>query len=62
MTESEALQIGREAAKAVAERVGGDKAAITRELDRLADTDRKLFEAFAIAGHLMLSATQDHQH
>lgn len=62
MEENEALRIGREAVRAVTERLGDDRAAVEKELEKLALSDRRLLEALAIVGRLMLSGKQDNQH
>lgn len=62
MTEAEALRIGREAVQAATRKFGDDKKAIDAELDKRAGREPKLFEAFAIAGHLIVSAGQEQKH
>jgi hypothetical protein len=62
MEENEALQTAREAVRAAHRNAGDDKQAFERELDRRIAQDPKLFEAFRIAGHLIVAATQEQRH
>lgn len=62
MEENEALRISREAVKAAHGKVGDDKQALAQELERRTAQDPKLFEAFRIAGHLIVAAKQAHRH
>lgn len=62
MEESEALRIGREAVQAAKQKFGDDEKAIAHELELRARRDRNLFEAFAIVGHLLVSASQGESH
>jgi hypothetical protein len=62
MTEGEALQIGRKAVEDARKRVGDDKNALERELEKRIETDYELMVAFALAGHLILQSMQEPQH
>lgn len=62
MTEDEALQIGRKAVEDARKRVGDDKNALQRELERQIETDPQLMVAFALAGHLILRSMQEPKH
>lgn len=62
MNEAEALRIGREAVQAVRERVGDNRAALERELDLIAKRDPRVFEAFRIAGHMLVERDQEQNH
>jgi hypothetical protein len=62
MEESEALRIGREAVQTAIKKVGADKRALAEELEKRAKRNKKVFEAFAIAGHLMVSSAQEKKH
>lgn len=62
MEESEALRIGREAVKTAIEEVGDDKQALAKELEKRVAQDARVFEAFAIAGHLIVASAQEQKH
>jgi hypothetical protein len=62
MEEGEALRIGREAVQAAIEEVGDGRKALAKELEKRAAQDPRVFEAFAIAGHLIVSAGQEKKH
>jgi hypothetical protein len=62
MTEGEALQIGCKAVEDARKRVGVDKNALQKELEKMMETDPELFEAFALAGELILRSEQEPKH
>jgi hypothetical protein len=62
MTEDEALHIGRKAVEDAHKRVGDDKNALQKELEKMIETDPELAEAFALAGKLILRSEQDPKH
>lgn len=62
MTEDEALQIGRKAVEDARKRVGVDKNALQKELEKMMETDPELLAAFALAGQLILRSLQEPKH
>lgn len=62
MTEDVALQIGRKAVEDAQKRVGVDKNALQKELEKMMETDPNLMAAFALAGHLILRSQQEPKH
>jgi hypothetical protein len=62
MTEDEALQDSRKTAEDARKRVGVDRNALQKELEKMMETDPELFAAFALAGELILRSQQDPKH
>jgi len=62
MSHDEAFRIGRKAIQDARERVGGQKNELLKELEKQAEQDRKVAEAFKVAGILLLESHQETKH
>jgi hypothetical protein len=62
MTEEKALQIGRQAVEDAQKRVGVDRNALLKELEKKMEGDSELMAAFALVGHLILTSMQEQKH
>lgn len=62
MTHDEALRIGRKAVDGARKRVGGNRRELIKELEKDAESDRRLAEAFLVVGHLLLESSQEVKH
>lgn len=59
MTEEDALRKGCKAVEDARKRVGDNRNALTKELERVAIEDSEVAEAFRVAGYLFLEAQQE---
>jgi len=59
MTEEQALRIGRKAVEDARRRVGNDRTALLKELEKGTKKNTETMRAFAIAGCLLLQASQE---
>ncbi|KVF22916.1 hypothetical protein WJ06_10180 [Burkholderia cepacia] len=58
MNEDQALRIGRKAVEDARRRVGNDRNALLQELEKGTKKNTETMQAFAIAGRLLLQASQ----
>ncbi|KWD49690.1 hypothetical protein WL67_20850 [Burkholderia ubonensis] len=59
MTEEDALRNGCKAVEDARQRVGDNRNALMKELERVAIEDSEIAEAFRVAGFLFLEAQQE---
>ncbi|OBR52361.1 hypothetical protein [Paraburkholderia tropica] len=62
MTEDEALEIGRQVVQSAKQEVGDDRSALLAVIEKRAESDPEVMEAFAVAGKAILESTQETKH